>query len=107
MKQTFTEYAAWKEAVAAAGLVVRIDPPSHEGMHEDDIFEPAYAVDPNVVLVDRDDYWAVRARGSFHNYPTDGDGIQGEGVLFESSDDYWTFINWGDDPMGEYQGRNE
>lgn len=36
----FSSYAAFKSAAAVAGLTIEHEPPSHEGPHESDIFEP-------------------------------------------------------------------
>jgi hypothetical protein len=98
-KQTFTDFNAWVAAVEAAGLVVRNDPPAHEGMHEDDLYGVCWPVPPEVMLIDHGDGWSDFARGYYSNDP---DG--GEGVLFDNAQEYDTWFYeaqckaYGDDP---------
>jgi hypothetical protein len=44
-KSEFNSFTAMMAAAKACGFRTRIDPPSHEGMHEDDCFKPVYFVD--------------------------------------------------------------
>src|SRR6201984_2524189 len=45
MIKQFSDYKQFIAAVKAAGLQIRIDPPSHEGPHSDDQFEPSIVID--------------------------------------------------------------
>lgn len=103
MKYQFTNFAAWKEAVLARGLIVRVDPPSHEGMHEDDMWEPSFAVFPEEPDVEL---------GMFANYPANDAGTEyaSSGVLCDTSAEFLERMHAEDGnhwPDGEFDNHGQ
>jgi hypothetical protein len=86
--QRFNDYNEFRAAVLAAGLTIRTDPPSHEGMHEDDAYEPVYAVNAQGMDV-----------GVFSN-THDGATLIGSGALCSSPEEYDAY--WHEDELDEY-----
>jgi hypothetical protein len=106
MRTDFNTYKEFKTAVEARGLVIFQYPPSHEGMHESDMYEMTSAgkyEDPT----DRE------SELHFGYFCNNEDGTV-TGFLYDTFEEFLAWYNelihlpWEeiDDPMGDHHGCN-
>lgn len=109
--QRFTDYQSWKSAVEARGLTIPSYPPTHEGPHEDDMYEPSFAVKvltPDLKPTSYNYEHEVYGVCCFSQVSEDGKDAVFFGYLCDTVDEcYKEGREWGDDPMGEWHGKNE
>ncbi len=105
MKQTFNDYRRWKKAAEQRGLIVEVDAPSHEGMHEDDLYATvwAYQKDPDAV---KDGFVAHPCDHFMFGWFAQDPETRGEGYLFDTVDEAYQAMNEGQDvcPAGSPAG---